>query len=102
MHNQSSDPRNPSASESKNPRSEKEREQDQRQEHSSEGKAEGDKREVNVIEQEQNKAINKSDESSGSGTGMTDSGKEKSFYKNDLPENEEGTDVDERSREIRP
>ncbi|HUR66253.1 MAG TPA: hypothetical protein VMZ03_07860 [Chitinophagaceae bacterium] len=38
-----------------------------------------------------------------SSSGNSDnSKKERSFYKNDLPENEEGTDVDERSSDLQP
>ena len=89
---------NPSGSQQQNPQQgDTRRRQDKGQ--GSNRQAENDERDLVSNQEEQGETTNVSAPGSSERSGR---GKEKSFYKNDLPESEEGTDVDEQSRNLRP
>jgi hypothetical protein len=72
---------------------------DKDRQENSDVQAENERTDIVVNQQEQDKVTNQS-AASPPDHAMTD--RERSFYKNDLPENLEGTDVDERSSSIQP
>jgi hypothetical protein len=90
----------PSPSDKKqDPPQDNEMNRDKDRQENSDVQAENERTDIVVNQQEQDQVTN---QSAASHPDHATTDRERSFYKNDLPENEEGTDVDERSSSIQP